>query len=135
MFNKKLENIIDALDDVIEISKSESILIINADLQERIFNKGQDITNAQIGEYSEKYKVFKQSLGRQTNYVDLTLTTDLNKSIQTDKTSIYFKNNYGQTTSKKNEQRFGKRIFAPSKDEREVFINTLSENLSQLYAS
>lgn len=134
MFNQKLEKIINGLDDAITIAKAKSIQVINAEIQERIFNKGQDIKNSKIGDYSEKHKQARINRGFQVQYVDLTFETNLKQSIVTNKSQVLFKNEYGKTISKYNEDKFRKRIFAPSTDEKQIFIDILGEELSNLYA-
>lgn len=134
MFNQKLEDIINGLDDAITIAKAKSVQVINAEIQERIFNKGQDIKNSKIGDYSEAYKKTRTKRGFQVQYVDLTFETNLKQSIVTNKSQVLFKNEYGKTISKYNEDRFRKRIFAPSMDEKQIFIDILGEELSNLYA-
>lgn len=134
MFNQKLEDIINGLDDAITIAKAKSVQVINAEIQERIFNKGQDIKYSKIGDYSEAYKKTRTKRGFQVQYVDLTFETNLKQSIVTNKSQVLFKNEYGKTISKYNEDRFRKRIFAPSMDEKQIFIDILGEELSNLYA-
>jgi hypothetical protein len=62
----------------------------------------------------KNYIELRKSKGLQTQFVDLTFTTSLNKSIVADNEKIFFKNEYGQTIARANEKNFNKRIFAPS---------------------
>ena len=134
MFQKKIQRIIDAIDDSIEIAKKESILLINADLQERIFNDGKDYQNNQIGVYAESTKKYKKKRGnKDTTKVNLIDTTSLNKSIQVKEIKIIFNNEYGEKVSAYNEVHFQKTIFAPSENEKKIFIETLNSEISKLW--
>jgi hypothetical protein len=140
MFEDKIKRIIRDLDNVIEIAKAESVQQIYGDSLQRIFDKGQDKFNNQIGKYNpnfvlngKNYIQTRKDKGLQTAFVDLTFTTALNKSIARNKDQIYFSNSYGRVIAAKNEKNFNKRIFAPSKDEAKVFIDILNEELVKLW--
>lgn len=135
MFKDKIERIIQGLDDVIEISKKDATILIYGDSKSRIFNNGQDKLNSSIGTYKSSYKSFRKKKGLQTQYVDLKVTGELQKSITYDADSIFFKNDYGKKISGYNEKHFKKRIFAPSESEADIFINELDKNLSKLWKS
>lgn len=140
MFEDKIKRIISQLDNVIEIAKATSVQTIFGESTSRIFDKGKDKYNNQIGEYNpnfelngENYIETRKKKGLQTAFVDLTFTTSLNKSIVADKTKIFFNNPYGEVISKANEKNFNKRIFAPSKEEKNIFYKILNQELNKLW--
>ena len=119
MFEQKIKKIISQIDDVIEIAKAESVQTIYGNSLIRIFDKGEDKYNNKIGTYNPNFKLngvnyieLRKKKGLQTQFVDLTFTTSLNKSIVADNTKIFFRNEYGQRISRANEVNFNKRIFA-----------------------
>jgi len=86
MFEQKIKRIISQLDNVIEIAKAKSTQQIFGDTLVRIFDKGQDKYNNQIGKYNPNFAIngknyieLRKSKGLQTSFVDLTFTTSLNK--------------------------------------------------------
>lgn len=131
-FQAKIERIIANIDDLVNISKTIAIAEINAEMQFRIFNEGKAKENQQIGNYSAKHAEFRKSKGLQTSFVDLTITTDLRQSIELEQQKIVFKNPYGKDISKENEHIFKKRIFAPSKEESQIWIDVLNEEIAKL---
>ena len=140
MFEDKIKRIISQLDNAIEIAKATSVQTIFGESTSRIFDKGKDKYNNQIGEYNpnfelngENYIEKRKKKGLQTAFVDLTFTTSLNKSIVADKTKIFFNNPYGEVISKANEKNFNKRIFAPSKEEKNIFYKILNQELNKLW--
>lgn len=135
MFDRKLQEILNNIDTVIEKSVQIATATLAAQSSDRIFNKGQDKAGQTIGKYSESYKETRKKKGLQTAYVDLTNTTSLNKSIAHNDNQVYFKNEYGTRVSKYNETRFKKRIFAPSEKESEVVLDIINEELTKLWKS
>lgn len=140
MFEEKIKRIISQIDDVIEIAKSDSVQTIYGNSLVRIFDKGEDKYNNKIGTYNPNFKLngvnyieLRKKKGLQTQFVDLTFTTSLNKSILADKTKIFFRNEYGQKISKANELNFNKRIFAPSKSEKQTYFDILNDELKKLW--
>ena len=140
MFEDKIKRIISQLDNAIEIAKATSVQTIFGESTSRIFDKGKDKYNNQIGEYNpnfelngENYIEKRKKKGLQTAFVDLTFTTSLNKSIVADKKKIFFNNTYGEVISKANEKNFNKRIFAPSKEEKNIFYKILNQELNKLW--
>jgi len=140
MFEDKIKRVINNIDNVVVIAKAEAVQTILANSVQRIFDKGKDKYNNQIGTYNpnfvlngENYIEKRKKKGLQTSYVDLTFSTSLNKSIMSNKSQIYFKNTYGQIISKANEKNFNKRIFAPSKEEKAVFIDILNDEMKKLW--
>ena len=140
MFEDKIKRIISQLDNTIEIAKATSVQTIFGESLQRIFDTGKDKYNNQIGEYNpnfvlngENYIEKRKKKGLQTAFVDLTFTTSLNKSIVADKTKIFFNNPYGEVISKVNEKNFNKRIFAPSKEEKNIFYKILNQELNKLW--
>jgi len=135
MFQDKINRIIAGLDDAIEIARANAIQSIYAESLFRIFNEGKDKNENQIGGYSNSYKKVRTKKGYQTGYVDLTFTGTLKNSINRDNKKVFFKNNYGVKISGYNEKNFGKRIFAPSKTEAEVWSKELDFELKKLWKS
>ena len=132
-YQERIKKIVDSIDDVVEISKALSVNAIYGETQNRIFNEGKDKKNLQIGTYTEAYKAVRRKKGLQTSFVDQTFSTNLKSSISRSKDAIFFKNEYGRKVSGYNEKRFGKRIYAPSAEERMIFINILDKELTKLW--
>ena len=140
MFEQKIKRIISQLDNVIEIAKAKSTQQIFGDTLVRIFDKGQDKYNNQIGKYNPNFAIngknyieLRKSKGLQTSFVDLTFTTSLNKSIVANDEKIYFKNEYGQTIAKANEKNFNKRILAPTNSDKKIYFTILNEEMIKLW--
>jgi len=140
MFEQKIKSIISQLDNVIEIAKAKSTQQIFGDTLVRIFDKGQDKYNNQIGKYNPNFAIngknyieLRKSKGLQTSFVDLTFTTSLNKSIVANDEKIYFKNEYGQTIAKANEKNFNKRILAPTNSDKKIYFTILNEEMIKLW--
>ena len=140
MFEQKIKRIISQLDDVIKRAKDDATQQIFVNSLNRIFDKGQDKYENQIGKYNpnfelngENYIELRKSKGLQTQFVDLTFTTSLNKSIVADNEKIFFRNTYGQTIAKANEKNFNKRIFAPSRTDKKIFFEFLNDEMIKLW--
>ena len=140
MFDQKIKRIISQLDDVIKRAKDDATQQIFVNSLNRIFDKGQDKYENQIGKYNpnfelngENYIELRKSKGLQTQFVDLTFTTSLNKSIVADNEKIFFRNTYGQTIAKANEKNFNKRIFAPSRTDKKIFFEFLNDEMIKLW--
>lgn len=140
MFDQKIKRIISQLDDVIRRAKDDATQQIFVNSLNRIFDKGQDKYENQIGKYNPNFELngknyieLRKSKGLQTQFVDLTFTTSLNKSIVADNEKIFFKNTYGQTIAKANEKNFNKRIFAPSRTDKKIFFEFLNDEMIKLW--
>jgi len=140
MFEQKIKRIISQLDDVIRRAKDDATQQIFVNSLNRIFDKGQDKYENQIGKYNPNFAIngknyieLRKSKGLQTQFVDLTFTTSLNKSIVADNEKIFFKNTYGQTIAKANEKNFNKRIFAPSRTDKKIFFEFLNDEMIKLW--
>ena len=140
MFEQKIKRIISQLDDVIKRAKDDATQQIFVNSLNRIFDKGQDKYETQIGKYNPNFELngknyieLRKSKGLQTQFVDLTFTTSLNKSIVADNEKIFFKNTYGQTIAKANEKNFNKRIFAPSRSDKKIFFEFLNDEMIKLW--
>lgn len=140
MFDQKIKRIISQLDDVIKRAKDDATQQIFVNSLNRIFDKGQDKYENQIGKYNPNFELngknyieLRKSKGLQTQFVDLTFTTSLNKSIVADNEKIFFKNTYGQTIAKANEKNFNKRIFAPSRTDKKIFFEFLNDEMIKLW--
>ncbi len=138
MFDQKIKRIISQLDDVIRRAKDDATQQIFVNSLNRIFDKGQDKYENQIGKYNPNFAIngknyieLRKSKGLQTQFVDLTFTTSLNKSIVADNEKIFFKNTYGQTIAKANEKNFNKRIFAPSRTDKKIFFEFLNDEMTK----
>lgn len=140
MFEQKIKRIISQLDDVIKRVKDDATQQIFVNSLNRIFDKGQDKYENQIGKYNPNFELngknyieLRKSKGLQTQFVDLTFTTSLNKSIVADNEKIFFRNTYGQTIAKANEKNFNKRIFAPSRTDKKIFFEFLNDEMIKLW--
>ena len=140
MFEQKIKRIISQLDDVIKRAKDDATQQIFVNSLNRIFRKGQDKYENQIGKYNPNFAIngknyieLRKSKGLQTQFVDLTFTTYLNKSIVADNEKIFFRNTYGQTIAKANEKNFNKRIFAPSRTDKKIFFEFLNDEMIKLW--
>lgn len=131
MFQDKIKRILSSIDNVIEIAKATSTVEIYAYSKERIFNKGEDKNLQQIGVYSNPYKKTRSKKGLQTAFVDQKFSGSLQQSITYNKDSVYFKNEYGKKISGYNEEHFKKRIFAPSKTERQIYFDILNDDINK----
>ena len=136
MFDQKIKRIISQLDDVIKRAKDYATQQIFVNSLNRIFDKGQDKYENQIGKYNPNFAIngknyieLRKSKGLQTQFVDLTFTTSLNRSIVADNEKIFFRNTYGQTIAKANEKNFNKRIFAPSRTDKKIFFEFLNDEM------
>lgn len=140
MFEQKIKRIISQLDDVIKRVKDDATQQIFVNSLNRIFDKGQDKYENQIGKYNPNFELngknyieLRKSKGLQTQFVDLTFTTSLNRSIVADNEKIFFRNTYGQTIAKANEKNFNKRIFAPSRTDKKIFFEFLNDEMIKLW--
>ena len=140
MFEQKIKRIISQLDDVIKRAKDDATQQIFVNSLNRIFDKGQDKYENQIGKYNPNFAIngknyieLRKSKVLQTQFVDLTFTTSLNKSIVADNEKIFFRNTYGQTIAKANEKNFNKRIFAPSRTDKKIFFEFLNDEMIKLW--
>lgn len=140
MFEQKIKRIISQLDDVIKRAKDDATQQIFVNSLNRIFDKGQDKYENQIGKYNPNFAIngknyieLRKSKGLQTQFVDLTFTTSLNRSIVADNEKIFFRNTYGQTIAKANEKNFNKRIFAPSRTDKKIFFEFLNDEMIKLW--
>lgn len=140
MFDQKIKRIISQLDDVIKRAKDDATQQIFVNSLNRIFDKGQDKYENQIGKYNPNFELngknyieLRKSKGLQTQFVDLTFTTSLNRSIVADNEKIFFRNTYGQTIAKANEKNFNKRIFAPSRTDKKIFFEFLNDEMIKLW--
>ena len=140
MFEQKIKRIISQLDDVIKRAKDDATQQIFVNSLNRIFDKGQDKYENQIGKYNPNFELngknyieLRKSKGLQTQFVDLTFTTSLNRSIVADNEKIFFRNTYGQTIAKANEKNFNKRIFAPSRADKKIFFEFLNDEMIKLW--
>jgi hypothetical protein len=101
---------------------------IEGAIKSRIFNKGES-QKGKIGKYKNgKYKQKREDAGRQTDYVDLQFTGELNRSIQKgikgDKQVVGFNNDGAAEIAEHLEEKYNKVIFAPSSDELKDAIKT-----------
>ncbi len=160
---ERIKRVIDNVDEVVQLSKDLAVNEIYGYSKDRIFNKGLDKNNKQIGEYSDRklpafffnnkgnnkkgkinpkdypnglsYKEFRALNNLRTDRVNLTFSTDLQDSITRRKDVIYFGNEYGKKVSAYNEKTFNKKIFAPSKEEKNIFLTIFDEEMDKLWNS
>lgn len=137
-YQEKTQKIINSIDDVIAIAQAMAINEIYAYTKERIFNNGLAKDISKIGNYSASYKEVRKSKGLQTSFVDLKVTGSLQDSIVRNDQEIFFKNEYGRKVAGYNEVHFkGKEntIFAPTKDDRQIYFDILNDELNKLWKS
>ena len=135
-YQKRIQKILSQLDDVIEKSKQDAVKMIYAQLQSRIFREGKDKFENALSPYSEGYKKVRKKKGRQTAIKDLVFTGQLQESVISDSIdTVRFKNNYGKTISGYIEKNEGRRIFAPSRMEAEIYFDEITKNLTKLWKS
>ena len=133
-YSKKIQSIIQSLDDVVKIAEGTAAQDLLANMSVRIFNIGKDAKGKSIGRYSPEYAKMRKEAGLQTTYVDLTFTTDLRNSIVQNENRVEFKNQYGIDIANKNEVHFKRKIFEPSSDERERAIDIMRDEFNKLYS-
>lgn len=133
-YSKKIQSIIQSLDDVVKIAEGTAAQDLLANMSVRIFNIGKDAKGKSIGRYSPEYAEMREAAGLQTTYVDLTFTTDLRNSIVQNENRVGFKNQYGIEIANRNEEHFNRKIFEPSSDERERAIDIMRDEFNKLYS-
>ena len=133
-YTKKIQSIIQSLDDVVKIAEGTAAQDLLANMSMRIFNIGKDAKGKSIGRYSPEYAEMREAAGLQTTYVDLTFTTDLRNSIVQNENRVEFKNQYGIDIANINEVHFKRKIFEPSSDERERAIDIMRDEFNKLYS-
>lgn len=110
-------------------------------MKARIFNEGLDSGERKIGKYKSKSWIAKRSEnGRQTSNVDLEFTGELRDSIQVvrsgDKVFLVVVNDKDFAKAKGQEDRRKKKIFTPSRDERqqteEYIADLFNEELTKI---
>lgn len=132
-YSKKIQSIVQSLDDVVKIAEGTAAQDLLANMSVRIFNIGEDAKGKSIGRYSPEYAKMRKKAGLQISYVDLTFTTDLRNSIIHNENRVEFKNQYGIDIANKNEMHFKRSIFEPSADERERAIEIMREEFNKLF--
>lgn len=103
---------------------------VEGSIKSRIFNKGE-AQKGKIGKYKEgKYKKKREAAGRQTDYVDLQFTGELNRSIvkgiKGGKQVIGFNNEDSGKIAEflEGSDHYNKPIFAPNEEEMKEAIKT-----------
>ena len=135
-WEKKVQRIVNNIDEVVEISNANSVNEIYGTMLDRVFNRGRAKDFSDIGTYKPSYEKVRKKKGLQTAFVDLKVTGSLQNSIGRTKDKILYENEYGKKIAGYNEVHFkGKEdsIFAPSKDEKQIFIDILTEELNKLW--
>jgi len=140
-----LRRLVGSLPEFVEANKSQiQIEVCNRILGEllgRIFVDGKAASGEQIGNYSAKYKKFREELGSQTGYVDLVLTEELFKKVdigtfQGD-TVIGIIGQENTFKAAYNERRFRKDIFKVGDSEidsaNEAFVLSLQAIIKKLF--
>lgn len=95
--NQKMAEIIIAIKGKIDnvIAQNAVNLATNeyvANMKNRIFKDGKNTKDQQIGEYKKdgRHKVYRESRGRQTGYVDFKIDGSLQLAVQSDKNNVGF---------------------------------------------
>lgn len=133
-YTKKIQSIIQSLDDVVKIAEGTAAQDLLANMSVRIFHMGEAAKGKRIGRYSPEYAEMREAAGLQTTYVDLTFTTDLRNSIVQNENRVGFKNQYGIEIANRNEEHFNRKIFEPSSDERERAIDIMRDEFNKLFS-
>jgi hypothetical protein len=93
-------------------------------------SKGKTIT------FPGGYKEFRAKVGRQNKFVNLDLTGSLRLSVKVGKsgklTAIGFDAAEGRKRATENEERFKKRIFGLTDEERALFINRVASEIDRI---
>lgn len=153
---KDIERITDAIVKNANRIREVTFNTVKGQMARRIFTKGGGTDTAMIGVYEESTKRFRQSVGRQTSYVDLSMTQTLEKSfgvgtadgrvvigiadrmepeVEAVNGVLKVVGNSGITTTEnaiEQEKRFEKEIFAPSKDEIQRGEETLIKEMNHI---
>lgn len=132
---EKIKRILRDLDATIEIAKKIAAEEIYANINHRVFDSGNDKDGNKIGSYSQRYKEYRGFKGLKTDFVDLKVTGELQRSISRNDEQVFFKNEYGTKIGGYNEKHFNKKIFYPGAKEQEIFIAVLNEELDKLWKS
>jgi hypothetical protein len=101
-------------------------------IKQRVFNKGESTDDGQIGQYSAGWAKVRKSRGRQTDYVDLQFEGDLFKSMKTgidDGIVISIEGGKEVEKAMKMEAKYGKKIFQPSDQEIDKYVEGVSAEL------
>jgi hypothetical protein len=130
----RIQKIINGVDDAVRIAKSTSAQMIFVEIDDRVFTRGLDHNNNQIGQYKPSTKKIRVKKGQQISKVDLTDTTSLNKSVMNGEDKVYFKNEYGSRVMGYNEAHFQKRIASPSEGERKIFYDNVNNEINKLFS-
>jgi hypothetical protein len=105
-------------------------LTVFADYSPRIFEKGIASDGESIGNYVEgPYKKKRAKLGREVGFVNLEFTGTLRRDLQPTMQGTVgfgFSNETNLEISNGLEKRYGKDIFALTKEEEELFLETVS---------
>lgn len=120
-------------DRIYRIACLDSIALIS----ERIQQKGQKSDESKIGNgnYKKSYAKYRDKRGRQSNYIDLTLTGEMIDGLTFSKTesneySIGFGSKKSSDKAEWNEARFGS-VFELSKGEIELVTTAIENNVNE----
>lgn len=125
------------------------LLDVHAELDQRIFNKGQDkqgqnfsagMTYKKIGDYSAGYAKKRAKKGRQTDKVDLQFTNEFRKDFSFIVGKDYYGHGFKRSRGGGNrihngdlsrylEEKYAKQIFALSNDERKLLVERLGKHV------
>lgn len=87
-------------------------------LLNRVFEENKTAAGQDFGGYSENYKKYRASLGRQVNKKDLQLTGDLLNSIKQSENIIYFNNEIDAEKALSQEKQMNADIFVLNEQEK-----------------
>ncbi len=147
-YEKGLERLKDELAEIIINAPIVSSLDLNGKILSRVFNNGKDSEGGDIGRYKPgRYIAKRNAAGRRIDKVDLQFTGALFESIKTgvieDGAVIGFNNLIEGKVADYNEERYGKKIFAPSTEEQEetktlmtdYVIDELRKKVKEIFAN
>ena len=123
-YEKGLETLKTELVEIIINAPIVQSLDLNGKILTRVFNNGKDSEGGDIGRYKPgRYIAKRNAAGRRIDKVDLQFTGSLFESIKTgvveDGAVIGFNNLSEGKVADYNEERYGKKIFAPGLQEQE----------------
>jgi uncharacterized protein YggU (UPF0235/DUF167 family) len=102
----KVDKIAEIVAEVAQMLPQLAAFEVQADLKQRVFNRGSGANGEVLNYKSEYYKNFRKSKGRQTDYIDFELTGKLRNSLVVgldDKDDVAFGVNGSQNNGKSNE--------------------------------
>ena len=130
----KLKKLDESLQPFVEISIDAGGDELEANLKNRVFNENVDINGKGFGGYSEIYKAYRLSLGKDISKKNLQLTDKMRFGIHFDKETkeLRFKDQEDANKGRGNEMQLKQVIFDASESEIEKTISVVEETFNEL---